>query len=62
MSGHYHWHIAFRVPAGYYILDSVPFTSRAACEAAIQRLAWAEDEQPKPHRVLAQFCLAEVQQ
>lgn len=60
MNGHYHWHISFRVPAGYRILDTVPYTSLEACQAGIRRLAWAKDEHPKPHRVLTQFCLAEV--
>jgi hypothetical protein len=47
---HYHWHIWYKVPAGYKVPDSVPFTSREAALAAIARLNWAKDECPEPHK------------
>jgi hypothetical protein len=55
---HFHWHISYRVPAGYRVLDSVPYTSEQACLDGIKRLPWSKDEDPKPHRLAARFCQA----
>jgi len=44
---HHHWHILFYSAAGYPHLDSVPYTSAEAAQAAIRRLPWAPHERPR---------------
>jgi hypothetical protein len=53
---HNHWHISYKVPAGYCVLDNVPFTSKQACENGITALPWSKGENPEPHQVSAPHC------
>ena len=54
---HKHWHITYRVPAGYRVLDTVPWTSKEAADAAIARLSWAKYEKPIARAFAAPWCM-----
>jgi hypothetical protein len=55
---HYHYHIWYKVPAGYKVPDSVPFTSKEAALTMINELNWSKDEEPEVRKVKAPWCLA----
>jgi hypothetical protein len=55
-TGHLHYHITYKVPAGYRVLDSVPYTTAQAAESAMARLPWSKDEEPKVKAFRAPWC------
>jgi hypothetical protein len=54
---HLHYHITYKVPAGYRVIDSVPYTSEQAAERALTTLPFSKDEQPKVKAFRARWCL-----
>lgn len=52
----FHWHIWYRVPAGYKVPDSQAFASREAALDRIKQLAWAADECPEVRKEKVAFC------
>jgi hypothetical protein len=53
---HPHWHITYKVPAGYRVIDSVPYTSQKAAQEALARLPFSKDEQPNVRQFGANWC------
>lgn len=51
-----HWHITYRVLAGYRVIDSVPFPSKIECDFAIAAMPWSAKEQPEAREFAGESC------